>query len=210
MGNAPGQDDGRCYAWQGLLQQWSDEWLDPVLHEQERAEPFPDEVRRARWLGAAGATSEELGALEQRLGTALPASYRQFLLTSDGWLNTTHDIERILPVKEVGWTRDLDPELASDWMEGYRHAGIQVGDEEYLRYGEPQDPTSLRPEYLPHTLKISHTPNALDVYLLNPCVVTADGEWEAWYLAHWLPGAVRYQSFWDLMNGEYRSFRGES
>ncbi|MFE4535223.1 SMI1/KNR4 family protein [Streptomyces scopuliridis] len=210
MGNAPGQDSGRCYAWQALLQQWSDEWLDPVLHEQERAEPFSEEVRRARWLGAAGATSEELDALEQRLGTALPTSYRQFLLTSNGWLNTTHDIERILPFEEVGWTRDLDPQLVSGWMDGYRDAGIQVGDEEYFLYDEPQDPTSLRPEYLPHTLKISHTPNATDVYLLNPCVVTADGEWEAWYLAHWLPGAVRYQSFWDLMNGEYRSFHDES
>ncbi|MER6977287.1 hypothetical protein [Streptomyces carpinensis] len=48
-----------------------------------------------------------------------------------------------------------------------------------------------------------------DVYLLNPCVVTSDGEWEAWYLAHWLPGAVRYRSFWDLMNDEYKSFRDE-
>jgi hypothetical protein len=59
-------------------------------------------------------------------------------------------------------------------------------------------------------LKISHTPEATDVYLLNPCVVTEDGEWEAWYLAHWLPGAVRYRSFWDLMNDEYTTFRGAS
>ncbi|MGW3242657.1 hypothetical protein [Streptomyces sp. NPDC001070] len=27
--------------------------------------------------------------------------------------------------------------------------------------------------------------------------------------AHWLPGAVRYRSFWDLMNDEYRRFRGD-
>lgn len=210
MGDAPGQDGGRCYAWRGLLQDWSEEWLDPVLHEQERAEPFPEEVRRARWLGAAGATSEEVGAHEQRLGAGLPSSYRQFLLTSNGWLNTTQGIDRILPVQEVGWTRDLDPELVSAWTEGYRDAGIRTDDEEYFVYGESQDPTSLRPEYLPHTLKISHTPNATDVYLLNPCVVGGDGEWEAWYLAHWLPGAVRYQSFWDLMNDEYRTFRDES
>lgn len=58
-------------------------------------------------------------------------------------------------------------------------------------------------------LKISHAPDASDVYLLNPRVVTPDGEWEAWYFAHWLPGAVRYRSFWDLMNDEYHNFRGD-
>lgn len=44
------------HPWRELLQRWSDEWLDPVLHEQERSEPFPDAVRAARWLGSAGAT----------------------------------------------------------------------------------------------------------------------------------------------------------
>ncbi|MET9660994.1 SMI1/KNR4 family protein [Streptomyces sp. NPDC006510] len=209
MGSTQNQDDGRCYAWRDLLQRWSDEWLAPVLHEQERAESFPDKVRKARWLGAAGATGEELSALEQRLGTVLPASYRQFLLTSNGWLNTTHGIDRILPLQEVGWARDLDLELITGWTGGPTGTAPRVSDERYFVYGEAQDPASLRPEYLPHTLTISHTPNATDVYLLNPCVVTADGEWEAWYLAHWLPGAVRYRSFWDLMNDEYNSFRDE-
>ncbi|MFB7591970.1 SMI1/KNR4 family protein [Streptomyces sp. NPDC056169] len=179
-----------------------------MLHEQELAEPFPGAVRRARWLGATGATGEELSTLEQRLGTVLPPSYRQFLLTSNGWLSTTPDIHRVLPVHEVGWTRDLDLELVTNWTERYRDTE-RVGDEEYFLYGEDQSPTSLRPEYLPHTLKISHTPNATDIYLLNPCVLTPDGEWEAWYLAHWLPGAVRYPPFWDLMNDEYRDFRDE-
>ncbi|MEU9213970.1 SMI1/KNR4 family protein [Streptomyces sp. NPDC048415] len=209
MGDIRGHDDGPSSAWRDLLQRWSDEWLDPVLHEQERAEPFPPEVRRARWLGSGGATGEEVDVLEDRLGATLPTSYRQFLLTSNGWLNTTHDIDRILQVHEVGWARDLDPELVTGWTDGYGDAGYRTSDDEYFVYGEAQDPVSIRPEYLPHTLKISHTPEATDVYLLNPCVVTPDGEWEAWYLAHWLPGAVRYRSFWDLMNGEYRSFRDE-
>jgi hypothetical protein len=204
-----GQYDAQSYAWRELLQRWSDEWLDPVLHEQERAEPFSEEVRRARWLGGAGASVEEVGALEDRLSTVLPASYRQFLLTSDGWLNTTTDIERILSAREVGWTRDLDPDLVTVWSEADGAARARVDDEEYFVYGEAQDPASIRPEYVPHTLQISHTPESTEVYLLNPCVVTADGEWEAWFVAHWLPGAVRYQSFWDLMNDEYRRFQGD-
>ncbi|MGA4542471.1 SMI1/KNR4 family protein [Uniformispora flossi] len=71
-------------AWRDLLQRWSDDWLDPVLHEQERAEPFPDDIRRARWLGAGGATIQDLDALEERVGAELPPTYRRFLLTTDG------------------------------------------------------------------------------------------------------------------------------
>ncbi|MBC9712815.1 SMI1/KNR4 family protein [Streptomyces sp. TRM66268-LWL] len=194
----------KAFAWREFLQRWSDDWLDPVLHEQERAEPFPAAVRAARWLGTAGATQAEVAALESRLGTALPPSYRQFLLTSDGWLDTTSEIRRLLPVREVGWARDLDPDLVEDRIDD-----VAVPDEEYFVYGEQQATFSYRPEYLARTLKISHTPDATDVYLLNPCVVTPEGEWEAWYLAHWLPGAVRYRSFWELMDSEYRSFRGE-
>ncbi|MEV5086182.1 SMI1/KNR4 family protein [Streptomyces sp. NPDC056159] len=204
MSDKRGQSD----AWRELLQRWSDEWLDPVLHEQERTEPFPEDVRRTRWLGRAGASLDEVGALEDRLGTVLPASYRQFLLTSDGWLNTTSDVERLLSAHEVGWTQDLDPDLVAVWTDADGATGARIADEEYFVYGEAQDPVSTRPEYVPHTLKISYTPEAIEVYLLNPCVVSADGEWEAWFVAHWLPGVVRYQSFWDLMNDEYRRFRG--
>lgn len=159
------------------------------------------------WVGRVP-TSKRSARLRTAWAPYSPASYRQFLLTSDGWLNTTSDIERILSAHEVGWTRDLDPDLVTVWSEA-DGAGARIADEEYFVYGEAQAPFLLRPEYMPHTLKISHTPEATDVYLLNPCVVTADGEWEAWFVAHWLPGAVRYQSFWDLMNDEYRRFRGD-
>nr|WSX75538.1 SMI1/KNR4 family protein [Streptomyces sp. NBC_00899] len=181
--------------------------MNPVLHEQERSEPFSPEVHVARWLGSASASAEEIVQLEERLGIGLPPSYRQFLQTSNGWLDTTSWIERLLPAQEVGWARDLAPESVSPWVDA---AGtFEVSDENYYVYGEEQDPCLMRAEYLPHALKISHTPHATDVYLLNPLVVTPDGEWEAWYLAHWLPGARRYRSFWDLMNDEYEVFRGD-
>lgn len=74
MGGEPGDGAGSVLAWRDLLQRWSDEWLDPVLHEQERAEPFADAVRRARWLGTRGASAPDLDALEERLGVRLPFS----------------------------------------------------------------------------------------------------------------------------------------
>ncbi|MFF3390439.1 SMI1/KNR4 family protein [Streptomyces sp. NPDC002669] len=193
--------------WRDLLQRWSDAWLDPVRHEQERAEPFPAGIRAARWLGTTGATPEELTGLERRLGTSLPPSYREFLGTSDGWLDTTDEIAHLLSTREIGWVKDLDPELIEGWDDGT--AADHVPDEKYFVYGDEQDCCAIRTEYLGHMLKVSHTPESGDVYLLNPCVITPDGEWEAWYLAHWLPGAVRHRSFWDLMNDEYRRFHGD-
>jgi HEAT repeat protein len=41
------------------------------------------------------------------------------------------------------------------------------------------------------------------IILLNPQVVTPEGEWEAWFFANWIPGAYRYRSFWELMQGQY-------
>ncbi|MEV6205720.1 SMI1/KNR4 family protein [Kitasatospora sp. NPDC051914] len=77
------------YPWRELLQRWSDDWLDPVLHEQESPEPFPSAMRETRWLGGRGADAAEIVRLEQRLGTGLPPSYRQFLRTSNDWHATT-------------------------------------------------------------------------------------------------------------------------
>ncbi|MCC7446707.1 MAG: hypothetical protein IT324_04785, partial [Anaerolineae bacterium] len=45
------------------------------------------------------------------------------------------------------------------------------------------------------------------VCLLNPLVVGPDGEWQAIFMANWIPGAYRFASFWDLMQHEYQSFR---
>jgi hypothetical protein len=41
------------------------------------------------------------------------------------------------------------------------------------------------------------------VYLLNPQVVSEDGEWDAWFFANWLPGATRYRSFAEMILKEY-------
>ena len=40
------------------------------------------------------------------------------------------------------------------------------------------------------------------IYLLNPQVVTNDGEWEAWDFGNKYPGAKRYKSFWEMIRFE--------
>ena len=72
-------------------------------------------------------------------------------------------------------------------------------------YGQEQDPITLRVEYLQTALQISDVGDS-SIYLLNPQVVTEEGEWEAWFFANWLPGAARYRSFQELMKEEYRNF----
>jgi hypothetical protein len=41
------------------------------------------------------------------------------------------------------------------------------------------------------------------ILLLNPKIVTDEGEWEAWYLDSKLPGAFRFRSFQELMQAQY-------
>lgn len=43
----------------------------------------------------------------------------------------------------------------------------------------------------------------LAILLLNPQVITSEGEWEAWFFSNWGPGADRYPSFWELMQEQY-------
>jgi hypothetical protein len=111
------------------------------------------------------------------------------------------------PVREIGRVRDPDPEPIEGWTGGGKPD--EDPDDQYFVHDDEQQPRAIRTEYLSDLLKISHTPGALDTYLLYPRVVTPDGEWEAWYFAHRLPGAARHRSFRDLMHDEYRRLRGD-
>jgi hypothetical protein len=115
-------------------------------------------------------------------------------------------IEDLLPVARVGWFRDLHSDWLSDWMEGAARAGepVPVTHEEHCVYGEEQRTVIFRTEYWQATLAISEVGDSA-IYLLNPEVVDANGEWEAWFFANWYPGAARYRTFWDLMQEELKS-----
>jgi hypothetical protein len=93
-----------------------------------------------------------------------------------------------------------------DWIDAYMDDAF-VSDKEYLVYGEEQSPEVFRPEYLQAALEISARGDSA-IYLLNPRIVAADGEWEAWFFANWLPGACRYRSFRRMMQAERASFAG--
>jgi SMI1 / KNR4 family (SUKH-1) len=138
------------------------------------------EVRASGWLGYPAATEDQIRRLEAHLGKTLPPSYRAFLKVSDGFLQPGILVWRLLLAEEVDWFRVRNQQTI-DILKSY-------GDD------------------LSDTLEISAREIAGSaVYLLNPGVVSADGEWEAIYYAHWQgTNCISYQSFWDLMQKEYR------
>jgi HEAT repeat protein len=195
------------YPWKDLLTQWSEE----IIESGEFEDELPSEVATSGWLGYPAATEEEIAAAEERLGTAFPPSYREFLQITNGWRMTTGFIERLRPAAEVQWFSSEDQATIDAWISA--SGSDAMPDEEYLVYGDEAF-QPLRAEYLQTALAVSDYGDG--IYLLNPQTVTPEGEWEAWFFAHWVPGADRYRSFWELMIAEHehylyalRSGRGE-
>jgi hypothetical protein len=179
--------------WSAWLQEWNRILLDG-LEPGQPGEGTPDltpEIVASGWLGAPGAGEAELTALEARLGTTLPPSYRSFLKASNGFLQPNVLVPRLLSSREVDWYRTRHQDTIDAWFLGAGGGG-----------GPPDYPGSFE-QYLPTALQVSAVEHAgTAVYLLNPQVVSADGEWEALYFAHWVPGVNRYPSFRALMEAE--------
>jgi hypothetical protein len=94
----------------------SDELRDAV--EEGRARWLTDDQRAAEWLGFEPATEQEVLAAERRLGVRLPQTYRNFLLTSNGW-NWIGGLDGypvdLLPADRIGWFADLEGDLLEAW-----------------------------------------------------------------------------------------------
>jgi SMI1 / KNR4 family (SUKH-1) len=136
-------------------------------------------VIESGWLGYPGATEDQIAGLEARLGKSLPPSYRDFLKVSNGFRQPGMMTERLLSAGEVDWFHVRHQEL------------VDICKSNYL-------------EYLLDTLVISieHIDGEY-FYLLDPKVVTANGEWGAISFT-WVVSENPYPSFWDLMQKEYR------
>ena len=202
------------FAWRPFLERVSHD----LLTDDAVRAMLPPGAITSGWLGYEGAPEEEIVALERRLGTTLPPSYRSFLAESNGWRNCGPFIYNLWSCPDVRWFQERNQE----WIDAYVHPennGITIlyppgqepptprplTDEEYLVYGNQQDSCRFRTEYLQTALEISDVGDSA-VLLLNPKTISPGGEWEAWLFANWMPGAHRYRSFRELMQGEYESF----
>jgi hypothetical protein len=190
----PVQDATSEMDWTQFLGKWS---------RERAASPLAGELALQK-PGIPPATEKQLASAEQRLGIALPPSYRAFLSVSNGWGRTTRAIERIWSSDEIDWFRKRNRDWISAYTAPLKHAPPdETPDAEYYSYGSHSE--LFKAAHFAETLQISAIGDAA-VYLLNPQVITKEGEWEAWFLANWLPGVRRYRSFAELMQAEYSQF----
>ena len=172
--------------WSSFLQQWNEEALNILIPLQEYNSSLltelEEEFLESQTLSQPGVTKAQIESLEDRIGTKLPPSYIDFLSTSNGWIQLAMDIEDgfLWSTEEVVWFREQDPA----WIEAWDcDQSYDVPDSDYFVYGEKQDCVHLRTKYLRTALAISPCIESA-VYLLNPQIVTSEGEWEAWYFGN--------------------------
>lgn len=180
--------------WSSWLAEWNRvllQYLDPEEEGQFPYEDMTPEIVVSGWLGYPAAAESEIIALETRLGMRLPPSYRSFLRVSNGFRQPGNLVPRLFRCAEVDWLRARHQTTIDIWLDP--------------RHGTP--PPDAFERFLPGALQISAEEiSGTAMYLLNPAVVNDAGEWEAFYFAHWVPGAERFPSFADLMQREYETF----
>lgn len=202
------------FNWESFLRQWSRELLNSISDKQK--DELPPEVIETCWFGYSGATEEQIVHAETRLGTTLPPSYREFLKVSNGWRQTTPFIYKLWSTEEIEWFSVKHQAWIDAFVARYKHnhhlnsldfslRTPSIPDEEYFVYGNEQDCSKLRIEYLQTALEISDKGDST-IYLLNPQASADNGEWEAWFFGDWLPGCDRYRSFQEMMQAEYENF----
>jgi len=195
--------------WQSFLTCWEDRMLQD--RSKETTPLKTPLIRLARIETDEYARNvRALDATERRLNMKLPASYRHFAALTGGYwlvdsegdqhLSTEAPASHFLPVPEIGLFKDIDRVNWPIWDNNRvsRRASADL----YYRYDtferSTQDPSVFRDEQLDHLIKLGEFRGGA-VVLLNPTEVTADGEYEAWFLAPYIAGAVRTRSFAELM-----------
>jgi hypothetical protein len=147
-------------------------------------------IGATEWPGRPPATDEQIENAEQRLGVEFPPSYRSFIQATNGWTHAARSIPILRPIETVQPFRKLHRE----WIDAYQFSEpVDLPEPEYFDYANC-DPVQFDPKHLKHTLCVSEIGDDA-VILLNPMVVWPDGEWETWFFANWLPGAMRFRSF---------------
>jgi hypothetical protein len=191
------------YNWHNLMTKWNT----AILSSNYRKYLTPKTIEN-NWLGKPGATPAQIEQLEQRIRKALPKSYREFLVFSNGWGMTAPYIYQIWSTGDVDWFYKNN----QGWIDAYTDQVSVAEETDFIAALDmntiernTEGVGKLNTDHLQTALEISEVGDAA-IYLLNPQVVAEDGEWEAWLFADWLPGARRYPSFWEMMVAEYRHF----
>ena len=143
-------------------------------------------------------TREELRRLEAKLGIALPHSYIDFVIAFGPTPfplvipGTEIHSRGFLPLEEVDFLERRRPDI----IEIEESFPLDSEDGKYFVYGVKQDDVAIRTRYLRKTIVVG-VYSQHELLLLNPAVVTKDGEMEAILLLH--SSAFRAPSFAELL-----------
>ncbi len=110
---------------------------------------------------------------------------------TNGWRQTCPFIQRLWSTDDVEWFSVRNRE----WIDAYVDA-LDPADRRRARHDGEFDP-----EHLYTAVEVSDAGDSA-IYLLDAQSVDSDGEWAAWLLADWLPRAITYPSFQQLMQAE--------
>lgn len=191
---------------------WSDERWGPLLDRWERAlrveesRPPADKPTPFRRVGADVAA---IGALEHRIGRRLPPSYRTFLLATDGFRADGWGAAQTFDSAHYNGLLPASRVLTLAWADPVTVLSHAVPD---TPFGpgpfEPEDVVAFlglaeetRYEFPPvghllHAIAVSG-PQQHGNIVLDPLIVDAAGEWEAW---RWdADGCTRFASFGSLV-----------
>lgn len=153
-----------------------------------------------RWLGFPPASPDAISLKETELGVLLPDSFKEFLLTSNGFRDISPFIFTLYPIEKVDWASNIEDPW---WLDLVESDKIEMSDEKYLTYGKAQRSEWFRGEYFRNSLKISDWGDACCLYL-NPAI-KHEGEWEVLFYATWFPGTERHRSFKDFLKYTHKS-----
>ena len=169
--------------------------IDEIHAAHESLDDYDDPSGNRTFMPASEA---EIEAAEVRLQCRFPDSYRQFLRSVNGCQKLGIAFGGLLSVEEVDWFANSHPRWVETWMKLDDMEDFSEADHLTLA----DDSVRFRRAYLPHLLQIGEAYDN-SVYLLNPLVISAAGEWEAWEFASWFPGAKRKPSFEELVTSEH-------
>jgi hypothetical protein len=129
-----------------------------------------------------GASEEALSGLEQRLGMALPGSYRTFLSVANGIDTNDFEAWSLLGTEEVEWYSVANSEYIDIWT--------SEGDEYSNEFVD-----------LNGMLQISTTDDR--TFLLNPAKHDSFSEWQGVVFASWIPGTERFNNLQSLLSSTF-------
>lgn len=175
--------------WQWFLDRWNAQWK--AVQKLADPEEADEEALAAGGLCFPPAGERRTAALERRLGTALPPSYRAFLQVSDGWRHAGGSVYLLAGTGDADWHRDP--------------MGMKA------LYEEQLDARSAPSEVLmagmwERALRLSVDSDMTDV-LLDPGDTDENGEWALYVYKGWSGEyPERYGSFAAFMREGHRKF----